>query len=183
MSDIKGLQLAVRFSYVVNNLRYCGPEGAANEFLALLHGEGNPAAVREARGIRWPHHDYHVLYVGPGNTAGTVNPSLLSTRDNCRVSWGRVVQVQHDKLLVMRRPLLFENNAYALGDEEPRTLAYRNDMLPKVHKDDVVAIHWGFATCVLDERQRHNLEMYSGEVRNVMNKWLKSHHHKLADTA
>ena len=43
-----GIELASRFSYITNTLRYCGPEEAAKAFLAYIEHKREPEAVRTA---------------------------------------------------------------------------------------------------------------------------------------
>lgn len=43
-----GIELALRFSYIVNRLRYCGPKEAHDEFLHYLENRDNAEAVNTA---------------------------------------------------------------------------------------------------------------------------------------
>ena len=234
---MKGTELAVRFSYIVNKLGYCGPHKAKESFadyfskqndaeiekhlkkfegfypyletiaeetgkkfsdfdvveaywignelldkcgkdvmvkvIDKLVQRGLPEFIGESlikelpqNGI--PHHLFHVLYVGVGQTTGRVE-GTLQNMDNCRPSWGKVVEVMNDKLMVETQPLEAEKNKYKLGKPEIKTVVYMKDMLKGIRKGDFVAIHWGFAPLILTEKQRINLEKYTKKVINIVN--------------
>src|SRR3989338_7517417 len=169
-----GIELASRFSYITNTLRYCGPEEAAKAFLAYIEHKKEPEAVRTAiakfeglppylrilgkragnelleqctdddcreaitelmkRGLpeylgkkliaELPpgftlHHNFNVFYVGVGNTSGKVK-TTLQNRDNCRISWGKVVETSLNTLYVETQPLLWRDGFF-LGDTETKT--------------------------------------------------------------
>ncbi|OIO65383.1 hypothetical protein AUJ68_03240 [Candidatus Woesearchaeota archaeon CG1_02_57_44] len=233
-----GEELALRFSYITNTLRFCGPVEAQDAFLRYLSKKDNAPEVKAAvhrfeglypylhaiaeKAVRtlldhdvteayWlgnslldgfnkqdmaaiiehlarrglplslaekliadlpegfvPHHDFNVLYVGVGNTTGSV-PSTLQNMENCRISWGRVVDVLKNIVLVRARPLIEHEGLLALGTEETRTAIYLDAMLPDVAVGDIVALHWGMACMKLDERQLKNLSHYAGKVLDTVN--------------
>src|SRR3989338_4408303 len=74
-----------------------------------------------------PHHNFNVFYVGVGKTTGSVE-TTLQNMDNCRVSWGRVVEVLKDKLIVQTR-YLKKDSYYYLSEPENRTVVYLPRML------------------------------------------------------
>lgn len=236
---MNGIELALRFSYITNSLRFCGPEEAKGQFLQYLDNKNNESEVKSSllkfEGLRpylssiaekakidcfdykvaeayWignelldgfncddirdivaklmlrglpksiadgliaklpsglvPHHNFNVMYVGVGNLTGSV-PATLQNMDNCRVSWGKVAEVMHDKLLVQTPPLKKENSKLVLGEEETKTAVYLPKMLPNIKKDDVVALHWGFAALALTQGQLENLKRYTTLIINVLNK-------------
>src|SRR3989344_2401741 len=43
-----GHELAARFSYITNNLRFCGPQVAANQFLEYIAKRNNKDAVEDS---------------------------------------------------------------------------------------------------------------------------------------
>jgi|SRR3989338_5509773 len=115
-----------------------------------------------------PHHNFNVFYVGVGKTTGSVE-TTLQNMDNCRVSWGRVVEVLKDKLIVQAQPLKKQNGNFSFGEEETKTAMFILEMLPDVKKGDVVALHWGFAPLALTNIQLENLKEYTNRIFEVMN--------------
>lgn len=231
-----GHELAARFSYITNALRYCGPSNAADAFVTYFKTKSNKDIVEDAlkkfeglypylssiakkngrhfcdydvveaywignalldvftdddlkeiilalakRGLpkshadkliknlppgMFPHHDFNVLYVGVGMTSGTV-PTTLQNMENCRVSWGTVTQILPQKLIVSSQELKLDNKKLILQDAL-KSVEYKSDIL-SVKKGDIVAMHWGFAVCVLSPLQQKNVQEYTVKLLNVLN--------------
>ena len=89
--------------------------------------------------------------------------------DNCRISWGKVAEVHGNDLIVKTQSLKHESGKFFLGEEETKTAVYLKGMLPKIRKNDMIALHWGFACCVLDEGQLGNLKKYSKKIIDIVN--------------
>lgn len=131
-----------------------------------------------------PHHDFNVFYVGVGRTTGSVE-TTLQNMDNCRIGWGKVIEVQPRELIVATQALKkkenkgeiknkkenVEQNAgkFYLGEEETKNIVYLPEMLPDVKKGEHVALHWGFAPLVLEKYQLNNLKKYNKKILDVMN--------------
>jgi hypothetical protein len=142
--------------------------------ITTLATRGFPKSMAQERVESLPpglvaHHDFNVLYMGVGLTSGKVEPTLASM-ENCRVSWGRVVEFHASNLIVKARRLQYINKKFVLSEEETRTVTYIPDMLGPVKKGDHVAIHWGFAPLVLTPQQLANLEKYTSRVREALNR-------------
>src|SRR3989344_5344813 len=232
------VELAARFSYITNSLRFCGPEEASKQFVDYINEKSSAESVRESirkfeglypylssiaektkkdfldydvveaywignelleefndgdiKGIIRklingglpksigeklmknmpngfvPHHNFNVFYVGVGRTTGSV-PTTLNNMDNCRVSYGKVVEILKDKLIVSASSLKKEKNKLIIKEHEPKTAVYIPEILKGVKKDDIVALHWGFACAVLNQRQLENLKKYSQRILDVLN--------------
>ena len=108
----------------------------------------------------FPHHNFNVFYVGVGKTTGAV-PTTLQNMDNCRVSWGQVAAVFSKTLIVKASPLVFTDGRFSLGKEEPKTAMHVPELLGKVKAGDIVALHWGCASLILDDGQVDNLKKYT----------------------
>jgi Family of unknown function (DUF6390) len=110
-----------------------------------------------------PHHNFHVFSM-PVRTGHQENPYSLETMDECRVSWGRVVAIDGDHLLVERQPLRFAGEDLTLGQPEPRSVFRRFDgkaVVTDISPGDVVAIHWGCACQKLTTKQLRYLTHYT----------------------
>lgn len=233
-----GHELAGRFSYITNALRFCGPENADSQFLRYLEKKDNKNEVEKSisrfeglypylsaialksgkhftdyevveaywignsllnlfndedmcsiikslmqRGLPSsignklikdiphgfvPHHNFNVFYVGVGNTTGSVE-TTFNNMDNCRISWGSVVERLNDKLIIDVHCLKKSDGRYSLGETNTKTAVFLPDMLRDVKKHDIVALHWGFAVMVLNEAQLKNLRIYSQRIFDVLN--------------
>lgn len=118
-----------------------------------------------------PHHNFNVFYVGVGRTTGAVQP-VLENMDKCRISWGEVVRVNRDSLLVRRRPVVQLDGAYLLGPTRRERVDRLPLLLPSVRKGDVIAIHWGGACMLLNDAQQRHLQHATERVFEVMNRYL-----------
>jgi len=124
----------------------------------LLQGvlEQIPAGAR-------PHHNFHVFSM-PVRTGHRAQEHDLATMDACRISWGRVVAVHGDTLLVERRALALTGEEIVLGSAVPtrvfRTFDGRS-LLAEAAAGDVVAVHWGCACHTLTARQLRDLVRYT----------------------
>jgi len=115
-----------------------------------------------------PHHNFNVFYVGVGRTTGSVE-TTLQNMDNCRTSWGYVIEVQCNSLIVKTQSLKKIKNKFYLDEEQTKTAVYLKEMLPEIKNGDVVVLHWGFAPIILEEKQVENLKKYTNLVLDVMN--------------
>ncbi len=102
-----------------------------------------------------PHHDFHVFDVY--TRAGLMNdpgaPVMLETMDACRISWGAVVDVERDQLLIRRRPLLLAGGRLALGEPRMERVTRQLDgrgFVDEARPGDHVSVHWTWACEVLE---------------------------------
>jgi hypothetical protein len=116
-----------------------------------------------------PHHNFNVFYVGVGKTTGSV-PTNLQNMDNCRTSWGTVIEVRPELLVVKTNVLVIHGKKYSLGDEDVKIAHYIPQMLHDVKTGDVVALHWGCAGYVLQKSQLEQLKRYTQKILEVMNR-------------
>ncbi|MBS3131139.1 hypothetical protein J4212_01785 [Candidatus Woesearchaeota archaeon] len=115
------------------------------------------------------HHNFNVMYVGVGMLTGSV-PTSIQNMENCRISYGRVLEVlPSDKLIVDSNILKKENNKIKIIENQTKTAVYLPELLPGIKAGDYVALHWGFAPMVLDEEQLRNLKKYSDNTINSIN--------------
>jgi hydrogenase maturation factor len=132
-----------------------------DRFGKQLQGRTRDLILGKAPAGSRPHHSFHVLDIH--SRLGEMQSSL-ATVDNCRVSWGRVQQVDGAELLVRRAPLSLRDGKLALADavlervtRQVEGRGFADDAQP----GDWVSIHWGWACEVVTERQRANLDAYT----------------------
>ncbi|HXQ92389.1 MAG TPA: DUF6390 family protein [Nitrososphaerales archaeon] len=123
-----------------------------------------------------PHHTFYVL-----NTAMSVlsdhhhstdsDPEVLARAiDNCRISWGRVVEVQKERLVVKYRPLGIKNGRIKFRPYALKKVEYDHQLPPfdRIVPGTPVSIHWNFACDVLSETQLRNIQSYTkGDVNST----------------
>ncbi len=104
-----------------------------------------------------PTHTDHVLsiYMRTGHHAIT---HTLSTMDQCRISWGKVMSVNGVTVVARVEPLVYENESLRLGVPQLLTLSCV-DVAASV--GDWVSIHWGYVCAVLSATQVKNLRMFT----------------------
>ncbi len=139
-----------------------GPQMRARD-LELVLGKA-PAGAH-------PHHSFHVLEVCPRNGW----PQALSFMDNCRIAWGKVVELEGSSLIVEVMPLVIMGHSLTLGSPERRTIMRefdRNGFVGTAQVGDWVSIHWGWACQILSPRQVANLERWTRYHLAIVNETL-----------
>jgi hypothetical protein len=110
-----------------------------------------------------PHHSYHVFSVWK-RTGHTETAHTIDSIDACRISWGRVTEVDGPKIKVLRRPILPSSGALTLGEHQPvtvmRPLDARED-IAEVRVGATVTMHWNVPCEVISDRQKNNLKRYT----------------------
>jgi len=101
-----------------------------------------------------PHHDFHVfdVYTRAGLMNDPAAPVLLETMDACRISWGTVLSVEADRLLVLRAPLVMDCGRLSLGEARAGLVARQvggRGFVDEVRPGDHVSVHWSWACEVL----------------------------------
>lgn len=111
----------------------------------------SPMMDRVISGV--PNHTFHVMniYIRTGHHAIL---HTLSTMDECRISWGRVVQKYNKQYIVETKPIQYARESLTLG-REVKKMVTSLSVTPKV--GDWVSIHWGYVCDVLSVRQYRNL--------------------------
>lgn len=104
-----------------------------------------------------PFHSFHVLFIG--SVTGRFQETLRGL-DLCRVSWGRVMKIEEDKIIVLLQPLKF-GKKISLGKPETRKINWSKDILEKIKKGDWISMHWGTAIEKLNKNKLNNLKKYT----------------------
>lgn len=116
-----------------------------------------------------PHHNFHVFDVH--SRVGQLENSL-HTIDNCRVGWGKVVEVAGPALVVERSPLVIVAGKLALGPPA-RTRAVRQidarGFADAAAVGDWVSLHWGWVCEVITPRQQANLARFTAHQLRIAN--------------
>jgi hypothetical protein len=143
----------VEVRHLYDSLRSRFAKQLSPRLLDLVAGKA-PAGAR-------PHHSFHVFDVH--SRTGELAHSL-TTMDQCRISWGRVVAVDGAWLVVERAPLMLQDGRLDLGAPRPER-ALRQvggaGFTDTVRAGDWVSLHWGWACQTLGTTQRRALERYT----------------------
>jgi hypothetical protein len=97
-----------------------------------------------------PHHNFHVfdIYVRTGLMRDEKARVALGAMDSCRISWGKVMGVEGQELIVERPELTYSDGHLHLS--EPRVTRVTRQhkgrgFIDEAKVGDVVTIHWGWA--------------------------------------
>jgi len=101
-----------------------------------------------------PHHNFHVfdVYTRAGLMNDSAAPILLETMDACRVSWGEVVAVEGDHLVIRRPPLVLAGGRLGMGEPRPERVTRQvggMGFVADAQPGDHVSVHWSWACEVL----------------------------------
>lgn len=110
-----------------------------------------------------PHHSFHVLEVWrrEGNTG---NLHTLSGIDECRISWGKVLEVSGPSITVETEPLVLVENKLRLGTPVKKKLTRRLEAeydIEQIKTGDIISIHWSVPCEVLSEAQLRWLKKFT----------------------
>ncbi len=134
-----------------------------------LQGRALDLVLSKAPSGARPHHNFHVFDVH--SRAGQLEHSL-ETMDQCRISWGKVVQVNGPELVVERRPLVLQQSELTLGEAQRTTVVRQiegHGFADDAQVDDWVSLHWGWVCEALSDGQQRNLARYTAHHLRLAN--------------
>jgi hypothetical protein len=116
-----------------------------------------------------PHHTFYVIsttmnVISDFHHTSSPDPKKISeTMDNCRISCGKVLKVEGDRLRVRHRPLQIVDAKLSLGPEKTKKIEYNQNVPPfgRIAPGDYVSIHWNFACDILSKTQVQNINAYT----------------------
>lgn len=117
------------------------------------------------------HHSFHVLnaYKRTGHDAKL---HTLESMDACRVSWGKITEIEGHKITILRQSLIQENRKLAMGQEETTTIMRRleeDSTLDDLAIGDLVSMHWGVICEIITPRDVQWLQQYTQESIQLSN--------------
>ena len=136
-------------------------DSLAERFGKQLQGRTRELVLGKAPAGARPHHSFHVLDVH--SRVGEL-PMSVHTLDSCRVSWGKVRQVDGGELLIERQPLVLAAQKLALGEatlERAVRQVQGRGFADNAQPEDWVSLHWGWVCEVISDQQRIRLERYT----------------------
>jgi len=110
-----------------------------------------------------PHHSFHVLDIWK-RTGHLPIAQTLESMDACRISWGKVLEVDGPNILIETEPLLIEAGKLVLGSmvrtKVRRSLEARSD-IEQIRPGELVSVHWGVPCEVITPEQAAQLKKYT----------------------
>lgn len=126
-----------------------------------------------------PHHNFHVfdIYTRAGLMKDERSAVALETMDSCRVSWGRVIEVEADQLVVERRPLALRAGRLELGAPRPQRVTRQLEGRAlgadaSTAAGDHVSVHWSWACDRLSPGALHRLQRNTAKYLELANQTL-----------
>ncbi len=118
-----------------------------------------------------PHHSFHVFNIFR-RTGHDPSFHTLKTMDECRIGWGKVLNITSTKnenrsmslIRIDMQPLVFDHGLLRLGAVKTRLLRHEykgKSVISQIKKDDWVSFHWGFVCGVLRNTQVQRLRYYT----------------------
>ena len=89
--------------------------------------------------------------------------------DICRVSWGKIKDINKKSILVSYQPLVRDSQGYQLGSKKDLALDWSEDILPEPSVGQMVSFHWGKICQVLDQIQTEDIKKYTKQNLAVFN--------------
>ncbi|HEX2495755.1 MAG TPA: DUF6390 family protein [Gaiellaceae bacterium] len=122
-----------------------------------------------------PHHDFHVFgvypWVGLLRSGDATEP--LRVLESCRITPGRVLEIEGDRATVAAQPLVWDGRALRLGTPALRRADWRRDGLGFLHElrpGDWVSLHWDWVCDRLTPRQAAWLRAYTRRMLALANR-------------
>ncbi len=125
-----------------------------------------------------PHHNFHVfdIYTRAGLMTDERATVAVETMDSCRVSWGKVVGIEADHLIVERQPLELCGGKLALGPARPARVTRQLDGqalgVGTASLGDEVSIHWSWACDRLGPQALERLRLHTKRYLTMANQTL-----------
>jgi len=159
--------------WIGNNLLDSFTREDFHAILAELGKHGLPRSIVAVLSSRlpdhpFPHHAFHVMFVGVGAVTGRVE-TTLDNMEKCRPGWGRVDHLDDGRIVVNRSPLCLEHGRLRLGEPERCAQLLDRRLLPRVEPGDWVASHWGLPVAILTEAQRDCLAAFTARSIDAAN--------------
>jgi hypothetical protein len=110
------------------------------------------------------HHSFHVLNVWQMTGAHEQQAQTLLGLDECRISWGKVMNIDGPAMVVETEPLLYSQGKLFLGSPVSKKIFRKLESeydLEQVKPGDILSMHWSVPCEVISESQADMLKKYT----------------------
>lgn len=110
-----------------------------------------------------PHHSFHVLNIWR-RTGHLDREHTLDSMEQCRISWGRVINVEGPFINVSSEPLILSDGKLKLGAVVRRRVIRNLESfgdIAEVAPENLVSIHWGIPCEIITPRHAAYLKKYT----------------------
>jgi len=110
-----------------------------------------------------PHHSFHVLDIWK-RTGHVPIAHTLGSMDECRISWGRVLEIDGPNIAIETEPLLLEGGKLRLGLAVRRRIRRSLESLSDIEQlepGQLVTVHWSVPCEVITPGQAAQLKKYT----------------------
>jgi len=116
---------------------------------------------------------YHTFYVL--NIYSKPDKRVLELIDNCRISWGKVLEIKNDNLKIEYKPLSIKDGKFILADSKLKYVKFDPNIkdFKNLRVGDWVSIHWNFACDILSKTNLNNIIKYTERSLKITNKLIK----------
>ena len=138
-------------------------------FKKQLQGRTRDWVLGKAPAGARPHHNFHVFDVH--SRTGELDHSL-HTMDQCRVSWGKAIELAGPELIVDRQPLILLDGKLALGPATRERVSRQIEgrgFADSAKVDDWVTVHWSWVCEVITPIQQARLARYTDDHLRLAN--------------
>ncbi|MFH1188524.1 MAG: DUF6390 family protein [bacterium] len=115
-----------------------------------------------------PHHSFHVLDIWRRTHGFEERAHTFESLDECRISWGKVTDVEGPYITVDTERIEYNNGNMFLSLPVQKKLIRKLESeydIEQLQKGDYVSIHWGVICEKINETQFKNLKKYT--VRHI----------------
>jgi len=109
------------------------------------------------------HHSFHVFNVW-NRTGHEAKPHTVETMDNCRISWGKVIDKKKNMIKAKTQEVVYKKGKLSLKEGVIKDVSWRlgdKSFVKGLKKGDLITIHWGWVCEKVNKKQIENLEKYT----------------------
>lgn len=107
-----------------------------------------------------PHHSWHVFNVFT-RTGHLALEHTVETMDNCKISWGKVLTVKTDKLIIETKSLVMTSHKLNCGPMIIKNISYQPTKTKIIQIGDLVSFHWNCYCDTITKQQALNLDYFT----------------------
>lgn len=121
------------------------------------------AIIKKLRQGAVPHHSFHVINIWLQRSSKS-HEEILQNIELCRISWGKVLDIDGPNIAIETEPLLIENKTLVFGKPIVKKITRGLDANYEIEQlkiDDIITTHWGVPCEVISNEQVKMLRKYT----------------------